>query len=401
MAIWVRCTNSTTRRQRSHLLLIDSWISPWYTLFQFSHSALLFPMRLEPSLAKKLCPCWTSWASIFCKNSKSDPNQPAIKGSMYSSLPLTVQTLSPRDCHQLHVWLLWWCIHCSFSSLHRITFATSSRNMLFEACCICRLITQSNLSFSTRIRPPSNMPSSLTFLIATTTSIWNGPPPISRVNEMDIPFVGNMFRYIESHFDSEFYGYINSDNILSSTIFDVLVGIKKNIDRGVLSHNVCSSARPHPVGVSGWQEVQHPVRRVHPSQGLFEVLRPHQQVLPRDEEALQRVVHGMPLWVFRWRRTTSLLRLAFSLAATWRRWSSDAIMWTATCSRTSTTSRSWASTPSTAPTSVRLFGRFLIRSHLHSHEFHRSQEIQAGEEGQVLQLGVLLQHDSLHLRDES
>lgn len=49
----------------------------------------------------------------------------------------------------------------------------------------------------------------------------------TRHNEYDMPTIRGIFKYLEKHYDSDFYGYINGDIVQSSFIYDALEYLKK------------------------------------------------------------------------------------------------------------------------------------------------------------------------------
>ena len=46
-------------------------------------------------------------------------------------------------------------------------------------------------------------------------------------NAFGVPYIRSIFDYIESHYNSTFYGYINGDIVQSSFIYDALEYLKK------------------------------------------------------------------------------------------------------------------------------------------------------------------------------
>ena len=66
------------------------------------------------------------------------------------------------------------------------------------------------------------------------------PILISSLNPFGMPYVNSMFQIVASQFKSDYYGYINSDVLLSYQIFDVIKILRYNAFIGKLGPNVRS-----------------------------------------------------------------------------------------------------------------------------------------------------------------
>lgn len=53
-----------------------------------------------------------------------------------------------------------------------------------------------------------------------------------------MPTVRGIFKHIETHYDSEFYGYINGDIIQSSFVYDILVDLLERKKRETIDPKV-------------------------------------------------------------------------------------------------------------------------------------------------------------------
>lgn len=75
-----------------------------------------------------------------------------------------------------------------------------------------------------------------------------GPPAAvrRRVNRFGMPFVRGMFVRAKQMFDSDYYGYINSDILLTFNLFDVLELCKQNAARGTMSLRVGAPRSAQP-----------------------------------------------------------------------------------------------------------------------------------------------------------
>lgn len=58
------------------------------------------------------------------------------------------------------------------------------------------------------------------------------------MNRFGLPIVKGMFLRAQAMYDSDYYGYINSDILLSFNIFDVIEICKKNAEMGNISLRV-------------------------------------------------------------------------------------------------------------------------------------------------------------------
>ena len=56
-----------------------------------------------------------------------------------------------------------------------------------------------------------------------------------------MPYIRGMFVRAKQLFDSDYYGYINSDILLTFNLFDVLEICKKNAELGIMSFRVGST----------------------------------------------------------------------------------------------------------------------------------------------------------------
>lgn len=66
-------------------------------------------------------------------------------------------------------------------------------------------------------------------------------PVRCRTNRFGMPYVRGMFAKAKQMFDSDYYGYINSDILLTFNLFDVLEICKKNAELGIMSLRVVST----------------------------------------------------------------------------------------------------------------------------------------------------------------
>ena len=60
-----------------------------------------------------------------------------------------------------------------------------------------------------------------------------------QANMYGMPFVRDLYLKAYYTLNSHFYGYINSDIIISNSIFPFLKLVKQRMDRGKLSQKVC------------------------------------------------------------------------------------------------------------------------------------------------------------------
>lgn len=61
---------------------------------------------------------------------------------------------------------------------------------------------------------------------------------VSSSNEFGTPFLKAMFQFAFDHFNSEFYGYVNADILLDSTLIDSLSAISRDIKSGDINSKV-------------------------------------------------------------------------------------------------------------------------------------------------------------------
>lgn len=59
-----------------------------------------------------------------------------------------------------------------------------------------------------------------------------------RSNEYGTPFLKAMFQFAFDHFNSSFYGYVNADILLDSTLIDSLKAISRDIESGEIFKSV-------------------------------------------------------------------------------------------------------------------------------------------------------------------
>lgn len=59
-----------------------------------------------------------------------------------------------------------------------------------------------------------------------------------RSNEYGTPYLKSMYEYAFSHFESDFYGYVNADILLDSTVIASLQQIQRDIDVGRIESRV-------------------------------------------------------------------------------------------------------------------------------------------------------------------
>lgn len=59
-----------------------------------------------------------------------------------------------------------------------------------------------------------------------------------RSNEYGTPYLKSMYEYAFSHFESDFYGYVNADILLDLTIIASLQQIQRDIDAGRIESRV-------------------------------------------------------------------------------------------------------------------------------------------------------------------
>lgn len=64
---------------------------------------------------------------------------------------------------------------------------------------------------------------------------------IDRTNPYKLPLIDNMFEVVRELYDSSYYGYINSDILISPSLFDALAICIKNVQLGILESNVVLS----------------------------------------------------------------------------------------------------------------------------------------------------------------
>lgn len=64
---------------------------------------------------------------------------------------------------------------------------------------------------------------------------------MNRTNPYKLPLIDNMFEVARKLFDSSYYGYINSDILISPSLFDALAICIKNVQLGILEDNVVLS----------------------------------------------------------------------------------------------------------------------------------------------------------------
>lgn len=61
---------------------------------------------------------------------------------------------------------------------------------------------------------------------------------INSSNEFHTPYLKAMFQYAQNHFSSDFYGYVNADILLDSTLIDSLKAIARDIHNGDIKNKV-------------------------------------------------------------------------------------------------------------------------------------------------------------------
>ena len=59
-----------------------------------------------------------------------------------------------------------------------------------------------------------------------------------RINRYGTPFLFSMIHILEANYPSEYYGYINSDILVSETLPDVLHQISRMRKEGILNNKV-------------------------------------------------------------------------------------------------------------------------------------------------------------------
>lgn len=57
-------------------------------------------------------------------------------------------------------------------------------------------------------------------------------------NEFGTPYLRAMYQYAFDHFQSDFYGYVNADILLDSTVIASLRSLKQDMDAGVLGDRI-------------------------------------------------------------------------------------------------------------------------------------------------------------------
>ena len=61
---------------------------------------------------------------------------------------------------------------------------------------------------------------------------------LCRSNEFGTPYLKAMYQFAMDHFESDFYGYVNADILLDSTIISSLQQIQKEIEAGTIENRV-------------------------------------------------------------------------------------------------------------------------------------------------------------------
>lgn len=64
-----------------------------------------------------------------------------------------------------------------------------------------------------------------------------------RVNPYNMPIVGSMYAKAAQLYDSEYYGYINSDILVSVNLFEVLELCKLNAEQGNINLRVSAELK--------------------------------------------------------------------------------------------------------------------------------------------------------------
>lgn len=61
---------------------------------------------------------------------------------------------------------------------------------------------------------------------------------ITSLNPYGLPYFKSFFNYIEKNYDSDFYGYVNSDILFSSKLINILHFIKQKQQKNYLKKKV-------------------------------------------------------------------------------------------------------------------------------------------------------------------
>ena len=61
---------------------------------------------------------------------------------------------------------------------------------------------------------------------------------MSSVNTYKLPLIGGMYEIASQTFESEYYGYINGDILLSPNVFEILERCKLNAEAGLINRRV-------------------------------------------------------------------------------------------------------------------------------------------------------------------
>jgi hypothetical protein len=60
-----------------------------------------------------------------------------------------------------------------------------------------------------------------------------------------MPIISDLFQHIASLFDSDYYGFINSDVLLSYNVFEVLESCKRYLANGIIKQKVLEAIMIH------------------------------------------------------------------------------------------------------------------------------------------------------------
>lgn len=81
-------------------------------------------------------------------------------------------------------------------------------------------------------------------------------PFISRVNPFKLPYFVDMIEVIETSYDADFYGFMNSDILISQRVIDVLRYVLENRKDLKLKEEVCCHERAYHQDFHCWSKNQ-------------------------------------------------------------------------------------------------------------------------------------------------
>ena len=100
--------------------------------------------------------------------------------------------------------------------------------------------------------------------------LWIGL--MNRVNKFNVAVFQPMIKYLESHYNSEFYGYMNGDIVMSSQIYDVLTTLLEMRDNHTITDQVFCFQNILVIDLCDRKENQYAFQWVLSHSKIFKVL---------------------------------------------------------------------------------------------------------------------------------